>query len=311
VACPKCKKEIAEADIEAEKAYCCSCMEWFTLKEYITAENPSPKNFTTKDAKKSYVVYFCLVLALCTSTFLFSILHYSPSPMEHTFGWLGLEHLLNRGIPRYAWGLINALYRLLAYGGMGLLGLYLSTKNGFKHILNDEIEKAKNIVLVLSVGIAMGIFFIVYDDVLIGKIFDRGFLLYMESRFPTAVFASIAEGIGDQILNMLRVAFFVWLLSKIIKSEDSRAVLFRVVAIFCSLVFAVEHIPSTMFYSLSINNIFELPQGEFVLVYGAYGTLSLVCTYFFKRFGLLSAITIHFICDIIWRVLWAYIRWGI
>jgi hypothetical protein len=231
--------------------------------------------------------------------------------MEHTFGWMGLERLLNRGIPSYAWGLINALYRLLAYGGMGLLGLYLSTKNGFKQVLNDEIGKAKNIVLVLSVGIAMGIFFIVYDDALIPKIYDGwGLLLYMESLFPRAVFASIAEGIGDQILNMLRIAFFVWLFSKIIKSEGGRAVLFRAVAVFYSLVFAVEHIPSTRFYSLSISNVFSLPQGEFALVYGAYGTLSLVCTYFLKRFGLLSAITIHFICDIIWRVLWAMHKMG-
>jgi len=37
-----------------------------------------------------------------------------------------------------------------------------------------------------------------------------------------------------------------------------------------------------------------------------FAPLSLVCSYFLRRFGLLSAIMIHVISDLIWRVLWQW-----
>jgi len=37
-----------------------------------------------------------------------------------------------------------------------------------------------------------------------------------------------------------------------------------------------------------------------------FAPLSLVCSYFLRRFGLLSAIMIHIISDLIWRVLWQW-----
>ena len=45
--CPKCNKEIIEADIETTKAYCKSCMEWFSIKADTTAEN-KPKDAASR-----------------------------------------------------------------------------------------------------------------------------------------------------------------------------------------------------------------------------------------------------------------------
>jgi uncharacterized RDD family membrane protein YckC len=39
--CPKCNKEIIGSDIEETKAYCGSCMEWFSIKADVIAENMS------------------------------------------------------------------------------------------------------------------------------------------------------------------------------------------------------------------------------------------------------------------------------
>jgi acetyl-CoA carboxylase beta subunit len=39
--CPKCNKEIIEADIEVTRAYCRPCMEWFSIKTDVTVGNMS------------------------------------------------------------------------------------------------------------------------------------------------------------------------------------------------------------------------------------------------------------------------------
>jgi hypothetical protein len=78
-----------------------------------------------------------------------------------------------------------------------------------------------------------------------------------------------------------------------------------------ALIFSLRHIDSTMlWYTSSARTIFHMPFERYLAIIGLYAPLSLVCTYFFKKYGLLSAITIHFISDIMWRILWAYIQFG-
>jgi hypothetical protein len=222
---------------------------------------------------------------------------------EHFFRKSDLAKLLGRlYITHVTFGLLNAAYRLIAYGGMGLLGVFLASKVGFKNILNDKIKQRKNILIVIFTGMAMGIYFIGYETVS-NKIFDIPLLLYQYSGIPASIFVSFADGIGDQILNMLRISFFVWLFSKIVKSEKGRSILFWTGAVLFAILFAVEHIASTFIYYGSYRNIFRISSLEFRLILGVYAPLSLVCTWFFRKFGLLSAITIHIIADLIWRVL--------
>jgi hypothetical protein len=211
---------------------------------------------------------------------------------------------------RYTVGLVNVILKLVSQGAMGILGLYFSSKIGFKDILNDEIKQIKYIFLVIFTGIIMGVYFIGYDT-LLRKIFDTHIFLYNYSTIPSAIFASFVEGIGDQILQMLRISFLVWLFSKLIKSENGRNALFWVVAVACALGFAIGHITSTFLYRVGqASSVFRVPFHEVRIILGVYVPLALVCAYFLKRFGLLSAIIIHFITDISWRVLLAYIMMG-
>jgi DNA-directed RNA polymerase subunit RPC12/RpoP len=312
VTCPKCEKELVKEDIEVKKAYCQYCKEWFVLKEEVTVEKLSEKSLSNEKPpqrkKESYIVYFCLVFIMCLSIFLFSVTHpfYSSEPegLDHAFSQSGLKSLLDRDISKYTTGLINAVFRLFAYGGMGLLGLYFSSKIGFNEILNDEIKKTKNIILIVSVGIIMGLFFLGYDWVFKERIIPNMEFIYLlkydYSKFPSALFSSITEGIGCQILNMLRITFFIWIFKIITKSEKNNAFLFF--AILCSLIFAIEHISSTgAFYSGFRHTFFRVDEVEFIVIIGLYAPLSLVCSFFIKRFGLLSGISIHLISDIIWR----------
>jgi hypothetical protein len=203
------------------------------------------------------------------------------------------------------------ILKLIGHGVIGILGIYFSSKIGFKDILNDEIKQKKNVLLVVSVGIIMGVYFIGYET-LSYKIFRIPILPYDYSTIPSAIFASIVEGIGDQILQMLRISFLVWLFSKLIKSESGRNTLFWIVAVVCTVGFTIGHISSTIMYQASFKygEFFGLNFIEFKIIIGLYVPLALVCAYFLKRFGLLSAVIIHFITDIMWRVLWAWIQMG-
>ena len=192
------------------------------------------------------------------------------------------------------------------YGSFGLWGVYLSFKMGFKGIINVEMKQPKSIIITVLVGVVMGVFFIVADTISVNVRFG-GLLMFRYSRIPSSIFASITEGIGCQILNMLTVVFIIWIFSAIVKTVEGRAKLFWVAAVLSALIFSIRHIDSTMlWYSGSARTIFHMPFEAYLAIIGLYAPLSLVCTYFFKKYGLLSAITIHFVSDVIW----AYIQFG-
>jgi len=72
---------------------------------------------------------------------------------------------------------------------------------------------------------------------------------------------------------MLRVSFFMWLFSKAVKSEDRRKILFLGVAVLCALIFAVEHIPTTMTFDVrNYRSIFSVPFSMSMIIIGLYTT---------------------------------------
>jgi hypothetical protein len=263
------------------------------------------------EKKKSYTVYFLLVFIMSLSVFLFS----ATSPfwsaemegLDHAFTGSELTRLLGRHVSNYETGLINAIRRLVLYGFLGLAGLHLWSRAGFKGIINDDIKRPRSIIVTVLVGIGMGLYFIVYD-VILTNVFRRHILMYPYSLIPASIFSSIDKGIGCQIINMFTVAFIMWLFSGAVKTEEGRARLFSMAVVSCALIFSVRHIESTMFWYAGSLDIF--PMSSYMAIIGLYAPLSLVCTYFMRKYGLLSAIGIHFISDIMWRVGWAYIQYG-
>jgi hypothetical protein len=267
----------------------------------------------TETKEKSYAVFFLLLFVMCLSVFLFSATSpfwdAEPERLDHAFSGSELTRLLEPGrlVSNTETGIVNALWRLLVYGSFGLWGVYLSFKMGFKGIINVELKQPKSIMISVLVGMVMGIFFITAHTISVNIRFGA-LLMFSYSMIPSSIFSSIAEGIGCQILNMVTVVFIMWIFSAVVKTEEGRNKLFWVAAVLCALIFSVRHIDSTqLWYSGSARTIFHMSQRQYMVIIGVYAPLSLVCTYFFKKYGLLSAITIHFVSDIIWRVIWAYI----
>lgn len=56
--------------------------------------------------------------------------------------------------------------------------------------------------------------------------------------------------------------------------------------------------------AFGIEGVSEIPValiGEIVLLNGA---LSLLATYYFRRYGFLAAVGVHFWTDVVWHVIW-------
>jgi hypothetical protein len=78
---------------------------------------------------------------------------------------------------------------------------------------------------------------------------------------------------------------------------------FWVVAVLSALAFAVGHYPALMLL-YNFNSVSMVPivlQIEVILLNSAVGIFA---AYYFRHYGFLAAVGIHFWTDIIWHVIW-------
>ncbi len=74
-------------------------------------------------------------------------------------------------------------------------------------------------------------------------------------------------------------------------------------SIFSAILFTVMHIPS-IFAVYNIESVKDMPQILLVELFLLNGTLSLFAAYNFKKYGILTAIGIHFWADVVWHVVY-------
>jgi membrane protease YdiL (CAAX protease family) len=193
---------------------------------------------------------------------------------------------------------------LLVYGGVGFLGLQLSTKLGFAEIWDLKVSNKERFLIPAIIGIGVGLFFILADTIFskfntVGKI--------PHPPFPTSFFASLSAGIGEELIfRLFFISFWVWLISYVILKRRWQNYIFWIVAFFSALAFAFAHLPSIMvlFGFKSFNAIPPLFLLEIILL---NGVVSFFCAYYFRKFGFLAAVGIHFWTDIVWHLIWGMI----
>lgn len=190
------------------------------------------------------------------------------------------------------------------YGGLGFLGLYLSRKLGFTKIWDENVSNKQRFLTPLFTGIILGVFLIVMD--LIFSQFN-GIGRFIHPPFPTSFFASVTAGIGEEIIfRLFFISFWVWLISSLILKGKAKNKVFWIISIISAFVFAIGHIPSIMilFGMKSITEISPILWGEIILL---NGTISIFCAYYFRKYGFLTAVGIHFWTDIVWHVVYGTI----
>ena len=96
------------------------------------------------------------------------------------------------------------------------------------------------------------------------------------------------------------------LISHVILKQRWQKQIFWIIVVVSALAFALGHIPSVMII-LGLKKVNEIPfalMSEMIILNGA---LSIFAAYYFRKFGFLAAVGIHFWADVIWHVIWGMI----
>jgi len=190
---------------------------------------------------------------------------------------------------------------LVAYGGLGFLGLKLSQKLGIPNLLCAEVSDRQRFGLPALAGAGIGIFLILMDFVFT-HFFSVGRLPH--PPFPTSLLASLSAGIGEEIIfRLFFISFWTWLISYVLLRRRGLVPVYWVVSTLSALVFSASHFPSLMALQ-GATSISQFPVAVIVEVFLLNGALSLVAAYFFKKSGYLAAAGVHFWADVVWHVVW-------
>ena len=200
--------------------------------------------------------------------------------------------------------LVSAAIALVLYGGLGFLGLKLSQKLGFADLWDPKVSNKQRFLLPAFIGIGLGIFFIIAD-----AIFSQFQALgpLPHPPFPTSLVGSAAAGIGEELIfRLFFISFGVWLISYVVLKGKWQDQVFWIVAFLSALAFALGHLPSMMLL-LDFKTVSEIPPALMSEIILLNGVLSLFAAYYFRKFGFLAAVGIHFWADVVWHVIWGAI----
>jgi len=200
--------------------------------------------------------------------------------------------------------LVNAVIMLVLYGGLGFIGLKLSQKLGFADLWDSKVSNKQRLLIPAFVGLGIGLFFI-FADAILSQFHTLGPLPH--PPFPTSLIASAVAGIGEEVIfRLFFISFWVWLISYVILKKKLQTQIFWIVVIFSALAFAAGHIPSVMIL-FGFNSVSEIPFAIMAEIILLNGVLSLFAAYYFRKFGFLAAVGIHFWADVVWHVVWGVI----
>jgi len=200
--------------------------------------------------------------------------------------------------------LVNAGIMLILYGGLGFLGLRLSRKLGFADIWDSKISNRQRFLIPGLIGAGIGVFLILADAIF-SRLHTLGSLPH--PPFPTSLVASATAGIGEELIfRLFFISFWVWLISYVLLKKRWQNQIFWIMAILSALVFALGHIPSMMVL-LDLKSVNEIPLALMSEIILLNGVVSLVAAYYFRKFGFLAPVGIHFWADVIWHVIWGVV----
>ena len=197
--------------------------------------------------------------------------------------------------------LVNFFIMLIIYGGLGYLGLRLSKKIEFPELWDNKYSVKEKLVYPALLGVTAGVFLIILDYIFS---FFNGFGKLVHPPFPTSFFASVSAGIGEELIfRLFFITFWVWLISKVILNGKYRNIVFWIITLFSAILFAGAHLPSIMFL-VGAKTISGLSMILIVELLILNSLISIPAAYYFRKYGILAAISIHFWADIVWHFIY-------
>ena len=146
-----------------------------------------------------------------------------------------------------------------------------------------------------------GVLFILIE-LIFSKYFTIGALPHPE--FPHSIIASLSAGIGEELIfRLFFISFWVWLISHILLKKKWQNQIFWIISAFSALAFAFGHMPSIMIL-FNLSTLDEIPTPLLSEIIILNSLVSLPAAYYFRKYGFLAAVGIHFWTDIIWHVIY-------
>jgi len=206
--------------------------------------------------------------------------------------------------PKWQLALSGAGMTVALYGVLGFIGLILWRKLGFPEIWDENVTNRQRFLIPALVGGALGLVLIV-SDLIFGSF--NGIGRFLHPPFPTSVVATVSAAIGEEMLfRLFFISFWTWLVGKVILRGRGLTIVYWVVATCSALVFAAGHLPSLMIM-LGVNSPAQFSPILLFEVFLLNGLLSLFAAYYFKKYGFLAPVGIHFWADMVWHVLWGLV----
>lgn len=197
--------------------------------------------------------------------------------------------------------LASAAIMVVVYGCLGYLGMVLSRKLGFADVWDERLSNRQRLMMPFIIGCALGLFLIPADEVF-QQFHPLGRLPH--PPFPTSLVASLAAGIGEELLfRLFFVSLWTWLIARVVLKGQYVNRVFWVATFVSALLFAGTHFMS-LTYVLKLNTISDIPIALLIEVIVLNGVIGIICAYYLRKYGFVAAAGIHFWTDVIWHVLW-------
>jgi len=241
----------------------------------------------------SLKIYFTLILVVALL---------APLQLYFPMGTLALD-LDEQSLPasKPVMALASFGIVLVLYGSLGLLGIVLSRELGFAELWDDRVSNRQRFLVPAVVGIAAGATLVI-GDAIFGQFHSFGPIPH--PPFPTSIVASVSAGIGEEVLfRLFFISFWVWLLSYVVMKNRSQNHIFWIVAFLSALAFGFAHIPAIALV-MGFKAMSDIPPVLVIEIILLSGVVALPCAYYFREFGFLAAVGIHFWADVVWHVIW-------
>jgi membrane protease YdiL (CAAX protease family) len=189
----------------------------------------------------------------------------------------------------------------LLYGGLGYTGLVLWRRLKWPDLWTEHVTNRQRFLIPALVGVVIGVLLIA-ADLAFSQFNGVGRL--MHPPFPTSLVATIAAGIGEEILfRLFFISFWSWLIGAVLLRGRGLPVVYWIVSVLSALLFAVAHLPALMFL-LGVSELSQLSPVLLLQIILLNGVVSLFAAYYYRKSGFLAPVGIHFWADIVWHVLW-------
>ncbi len=180
----------------------------------------------------------------------------------------------------------------------------LGPKIGFTDLWDPTVSNRQRFLIPALVGAGLGLFLIIADAVF-SQFHTLGPLPH--PPFPASIVASLAAGIGEEVLfRLFFISLWVWVISRLILKGRWQNRIFWIITGLSAIAFSLGHIPSAMII-FGLDSVSEIPPAILAEMLLLNGTVSVVAAYYFRKFGFLAPVGIHFWTDVVWHVIWGLV----